>query len=46
MFEGKYATDKKPCKVIDHCHYTGKYRDAVHSIYNLKFSLLELFAIT
>ena len=26
-------------KVRDHCHYTGKYRSAVHSIYNLKFNL-------
>ena len=23
-------------KVRDYCHYTGKYRDAAHSIYNLK----------
>ena len=26
-------------KVRDHCHYTGKYRDANHSIYNLKFNM-------
>ena len=26
-------------KVRDHCHYTGKYRGAAHSIYNLKFSV-------
>ena len=24
-------------KVTDHCHYTGKYRGAAHSICNLKF---------
>ena len=24
-------------KVTDHCHYTGKYRGAVHNICNLKF---------
>ena len=23
-------------KVRDHCHYTGKYRGAAHSIFNLK----------
>ena len=26
-------------KVRDHCHYTGKYRGAAHSIYNLKFNV-------
>ena len=27
-------------KIIrDHCHYTGKYRDAAHSIRNLKFNV-------
>ena len=31
--------DKKYRKVRDHCHYTGEYRGAGHSIYNLKYSL-------
>ena len=26
-------------KVRDHCHHTGKYRDAAHSICNLKFKV-------
>ena len=26
-------------KVRDHCHYTGKYRDAALSICNLKFNV-------
>ena len=26
-------------KVRDHCHFTGKYRDAAHSICNLRFNL-------
>ena len=26
-------------KVRDHCHYTGKYRGAAHSICNLKFNV-------
>ena len=29
--------DKKYCKVRYHCHYTGEYRDATHSIRNLKY---------
>ena len=37
-FENKYLKDKKFCKVWDHCHYTGEYRDAVHSICNFKYS--------
>ena len=31
--------DKKYCKVRDYCHYTGEYRDAAHSICNLKYSV-------
>ena len=27
------------CEVIDHCHYTEKYRGAVHSICNSKYSV-------
>ena len=29
--------DKKHCKVRDHCHFTGKYRGAVHNIHNLRY---------
>ena len=25
--------------VRDHCHYTGEYKDAAHSICNLKYSV-------
>ena len=37
--------DKKYRKVRDHCHYTGEYRDAPHSICNLKYSLLKKIPI-
>ena len=35
----KFAKDKNYRKVRDHCHYTGKYRSAAHSICNLKFNV-------
>ena len=38
-FENKYLKDKKYRKVRDHCHYTWKYRGAVHSICNLKYNI-------
>ena len=31
--------DKKNYKVRDHCHYTGKYRGAVHNICNLRYKI-------
>ena len=37
--------DKKYCKVRDHCHYTGKYRDTAHSICNLKYSVPKKVSI-
>ena len=36
---------KKYRKVRDHCHYTGEYRGAGHSIYDLKFSVLRKIPI-
>ena len=35
-FEYKYLKDKKYRKVRHYCHYTREYRDAAHSICNLK----------
>ena len=43
--EYKYVKDKKYCKVRDHCHYTKEYRDAAHSICNLKYSVPKRIAI-
>ena len=39
-----FTTDddnKKYHKVRDHCHYTGKYRGDVHSIFNLRHKTLN-----
>ena len=33
---------KKIQKVRDHCHYTGKYRGAAHSICNLRYKQSDL----
>ena len=38
----RFSTDdnnKKYHKVKDHCHYTGKYRDAAHDICNLRYKI-------
>ena len=43
--EKEFCTDedkkelKKMQKVRDHCHYTGKYRGAAHSICNLRYKI-------
>ena len=38
-FEDQNATDKNYRKVRDHCHYTGEYRGAANSTYNIKYSV-------
>ena len=38
-FEDKYAKEKKYGEFRDHCHYTGEYRGATHSICNLKYCI-------
>ena len=42
-FENKYLKNKKYCRVRDHCHYTGEYRGAPHSICNLKHNVPKKF---
>ena len=37
-FENKYLKGRKYCHIRDHCHYSGEYRGAPHSIRNLKCS--------
>ena len=37
--EKHFGNDKKPIKVRDHCHYTGKYRGAAHSACNLQYKI-------
>ena len=41
MFESmnKYLNDKKYFKVVIHCHYPREYRGALHSKFNLKYSV-------
>ena len=43
--ENKYVEDKKYRRARDHCHYTGEYRGAAHSICNLKYSVPKKFPI-
>ena len=43
-----FSTDddnKKYHKVRDHCHYTGKYRGAAHSICNFRFKSSSLSSL-
>ena len=35
----KFANDENYQKVRDHCYYTDKYKNAAHSICNLKFNI-------
>ena len=39
LAEKNSANDKNYRKVRDHCHFTGKYRGAAHSICNLRFNV-------
>ena len=35
----EFTTNKKSCKVRDHCHYTGRYRRAAHSSCTLRYKI-------
>ena len=41
----EFSTDKKYCKVRDHCHYTGKFRGAAHNSCNLRDEITKEIAI-
>ena len=42
----KFADDEIYREVRDHCHFTGKYRGAAHSICNLRFNVPnEVFVV-
>ena len=38
-FSKKFAKDKNYRNVRVHCHFTGKYTDATHITYNLRFNV-------
>ena len=38
-FLKKLANNKNYRKLVDHCHFTGKYRGAGHNICNLRFNV-------
>ena len=41
-----FSTNKKYCKVRNHCHSTGQYRGAAHSIRNLRYQIpKEILAV-
>ena len=41
----KFCNDKSKKKVRDHCHYTGKFRGADHSEYNLRYKVPKEIAV-
>ena len=40
-----FCDDKSKKKVRDHCHYTGKFRGAAHSICNLRYKVPKEISI-
>ena len=38
-FSKMFVKDKNYRKIWDHCHFTGKYRGAAHSICNARFNV-------
>ena len=40
-----FGDDEKNIKVRDHCHFTGKYRGAVHNACNLQYKVPKNIAV-
>ena len=40
MKRANHTNNKNIHKIRNHCHYEGKYRDAVHRICNLRYNIL------
>ena len=39
IIKKKFVNDENYRKVTNHCHFTGQYRSAAHSICNLRFNV-------
>ena len=39
MKRENHTNNKNIHKIRNHCHYEGKYRDAIHSICNLRYNI-------
>ena len=44
-FQDNYSNDKKYRKTRDHCHFTGEYRGASHSMYSSKYNTIKEISV-
>ena len=45
IYKKEFCGDKNKKKVRDHCHYTGKFRGAAHSVCNLRYKVPKEISI-